>query len=79
MPTNPYQFVDRDQAMKALANCAAEFTNILAREVSGERDGDEYWHGSDATDAALMEIEPRMHELAEIYRQATAAQPEIPI
>ena len=68
------RYVDQAKLLADVCARAAELGEILAKEASGVRDGDGYWHGSDATHHALHELEPRLHTLAALYREAVRIQ-----
>ncbi len=64
------QFMDKDKVLAELSRVATDFADILAKEVSGERDGNGCWYGSDAFGGAMEEMEPKINRLAEMYQGA---------
>jgi len=70
------RYVDQAKLLADVSGAAAALSDIFTREASGARDGDGTWHGSDAMHYALHELEPRLHELAELYRAAVRLQAE---
>ena len=64
-----------------LLKAVEELRDILVKEASGVRDGNGYWHGSDAYDYALTEMVPKIIQLAGLCRQPgfaeRAAEPDI--
>ena len=47
---------DLADMLKRIADLAAELISITALEASGIRDGDGYWHGSDALGGTVLEL-----------------------
>lgn len=80
MTINYATCVRPDLVLRDIGLDAKKFLAILSAELSGERDGDGTWHGSDAFQIALTEIAPRLAELAALYVKAIDLQtppPEI--
>ena len=74
MTINFAKYVRPEVVLRDLGYEAKRFLAILSAELSGERDGDGTWHGSDAFHMALTEIAPLMAELADVYVKAVALQ-----
>jgi len=47
---------DHADMLKRIADLAAELISITALEASGIRDGDGYWHGSDALGGTVLKL-----------------------
>jgi hypothetical protein len=76
-----YQYVNTTQVLRDLQRSVTEMSQILALELSGERDGHGTWQGADVLHYAVTDLERRIHCLADLYRRASDCKPssdEIP-
>ena len=55
-------------ALVALQIGAEELRQVLTLEISGKRDGDGYWHGSDVVSARMQDVQQLIARVREATR-----------
>jgi uncharacterized linocin/CFP29 family protein len=68
------KYIVKEKVLIDLGVVAKYFAEIMELELSGERDGNGTWMGSDVLDAALRESVPNIRLLSELYLQAEEAE-----
>lgn len=70
MNINYASYVRPDLVLRDIGHDAKTLARVLEAEISGVRDGDGTWHGSDGLLAVLSETAPRLAALAALYLEA---------